>query len=150
MSGNGSGDGKYRIDFHVGGDGSPHNARTGRGEWPPISFKSPTGKPLASDDVPDLKESNLIISILRTDSARITITHLSIPIISQFVQALCHYKAKWSMKRDECVHVRRSPPARACVCVCVCLCAREQGERKTCAYVYLRGQDNNVSPLLLV
>lgn len=114
-------------------------------EWAPICSKSQTGKPLCSDDAPDLKESNLIISILRTDSARITITHLSIPIISQFVQALCHYKAKWSMKRNECVCTSLS--LRVCVCLYMSKRARE---RKMCVSVYLRGQDNNVSPLLLV
>lgn len=101
-----------------------------KSEWPPISFKSWTGKPLGSDDVPDLKESNLIISILRTDSARITITHLSIPIISQFVQALCHYKAKWSMKRDECVCPRR--------CACFVYVRESEREEDVCGCVFER------------
>lgn len=91
---------------------------------PPPRIQELTGvewcKPLASADPPDLEESNLIISILRANSGGITITHLSIPIISQFVRALCHYQAKWSMKRDECVPRARSAPAlHVCVCVSV-------------------------------
>lgn len=97
----------------------------------PSYCKSQTTKPLGRDDVPDLKESNLIISILRTDSARITITHLSIPIISQFVQALCHYEAKWSMKRNECV--------RLCPCVFVYV-GESKREEDMCECVFERAE----------
>lgn len=109
-----------------------------KSEWPPISFKSWTGKPLGSDDVPDLKESNLIISILRTDSANhhyssFNSNHFSICSSSLPLQSQVVHEEGWV-----CV------PASVCV---FCICARE---RKTCVDVYLRGQDNNVSPLLLV
>lgn len=101
-----------------------------------LSYRNRRGKPLASGDLPDLEESNLIISILRTDSAGITITHLSIPIISQFVRALCHYKAKWSMKRDECVPCALPAPARM-MCVCVRLLMSEGAARGCGRYVLL-------------
>lgn len=79
--------------------------RRERVKRPPMRSSHEWDSHSASDDTPDLKESDLIISILRKDGTRITITHLSIPIISQFVRALHHYKAKWSMKR-KCVRER--------------------------------------------
>lgn len=100
-----------------------------------LGYRNRRGKPLASADLPDLEESNLIISILRTDSAGVTITHLSIPIISQFVRALCHYKAKWSMKRDECVLCARPDPAR--VRACARLPMSERAARGCGRYVLL-------------